>query len=98
MDDLLDALLGIMPTPARLVCEVDNTTQFPHIIGRRCFGGYTRPVPREVTVCDSLNICNDREYEEKIEDMTRQSQMRSRLLMAEKRMSRYDRAVKSGHK
>lgn len=94
MDDLLDALLG--PTDSsrqKLVCEVDTKTTFP-IVGIRCFGGYVRPVPREVTVCDSLCIRNDCEYEDMIEDMTRQGQMRSKLLAVEKRASRYERAMK----
>jgi hypothetical protein len=98
MDDLLNALLGITPCPPRLVCEFDTTTQFPNVIARRCFGGYTRHVPPEVTVCESLNICRDNTLQTKIEDMTRQAQMRSRLLAVEKRASRYDRAMKSGHK
>lgn len=94
MDELLDTLLG--PTDSirqKLVCEVDTKTTFP-VVGIRRFGGYVRHVPKEVTVCDSLCIRNDREYEDMIEDMTRQSQLRSKLLAVEKRSSRYERAMK----
>ena len=94
MDDLLNALLDIIPPPPRIVYEMDNRTQFPNVIARRCFGGYKRPVQTEVTVCKSLNICNDNTFQEKIEDMTRQAQMRTKLLAVEKRASRYDRTHK----
>jgi hypothetical protein len=102
MDDLLDVLLGVLPPspPPKLVCEIDTKTTCP-IVGIRRFGGYTRPAPREVTVCDSLCIRSNRDYEDMIEDMTRQGQMRSKLLAVEKRASRYDRAMKKkekGHK
>jgi hypothetical protein len=94
MEDLLNALLDIIPPPPRIVYEMDNRTQFPNVIARRSFGGYTRPGQVEVTVCESLNICNDNTFQKKIEDMTRQAQMRSKLLVVEKRASRYDRVHK----
>jgi hypothetical protein len=94
MDDLLDALLEITLPPPKIVYQIDSTTQFPNVIARRCYGGYKQPAPREVTVCDSLNICNDHSFEDTIEHMTRQSQLRSKLLAVEKRASRYER----GHK
>ena len=99
MDELLDSLLGLSRTP-KLVCEIDTKTMFP-VTGIRRFGGYVPPMSREVTVCDSLCITSNREYEEMIEDMTRQSQLRSKLLAVEKRASRYERAMKKekgGHK
>ena len=94
MEDLLNALLNIKPPPSRIVYEIDNRTQFPNVIARRSFGGYIRPGQVEVTVCESLNICNDNMFQEKIEGMTRHSQMRSKLLAVEKRASRYDRVHK----
>lgn len=104
-EDLLDALLGELETPVvppetkpvrpRIRYEIDNKTLYPNP-ARRFYGGYTRPVPREVTVCESLDINNgQKEYEEMIDDMTRMSLARTRGLMAEKRFSRYERKQKT---
>ena len=96
--DLLDALLGEVEAkaiPLQFRCEMDNKTLYPNP-ARRLYGGYTRPVPREVTVCESLNINNgQKEYEVMIDDMTRMSLARTRGLVAEKRFSRYERKQKS---
>jgi hypothetical protein len=104
--DLLDNLLSNIGVPAveyevisnkpsrRFSCDTDYHTWYPYPV-RRIYGEYVRPVPREVTVCDSLCINNDqKEYEEMITDMTRMSLARSRGLMAEKRFSSYERKQK----
>ena len=104
--ELLDALLCNIGIPAvesevilnkpsrRFTCETDYHTWYPHPV-RSLYGGYIRPVPREVTVCDSLCINNgQKEYEEMITDMTRMSLARTRGLLAEKRSSSYERKQK----
>lgn len=76
-------------------CVRDYQTWYPNPV-RRFYGGYKRPVPREVTVCESLNLNNgEREYEMMIEDMTRMSLARTRGLLVEKRASRYERKQKA---
>jgi len=102
-EDLLDALLGeldvipseIKPVPRLIRYEIDNKTLYPNP-ARRFYGGYKRLVPREVTVCESLNLNNgQKEYEEMIDDMTRMSLARTRGLLGEKRASRYERKQKA---
>ena len=98
-DDLLDTLLGPVDIPSpvkqKLKCTIDYRSLYPNPV-RRLYGGYIRPIPSVVTVCDSLCINNgQRDYEELINEMTRMSLARMHGLMAEKRSSRYERKQKN---
>jgi hypothetical protein len=93
----MELLTFLLETPIKnkLECIVDNKTWYP-IPARRCYGGYVVPVKEEVTICDSLCINNgDKEYEEMVDDMTQMSLLRSKGLLKEKRMSRYEKAKKA---
>lgn len=94
--DLLDSLLGISPSKPKLQCKIDmNTTARVHT-ARRCYGGYVTPKPVVASLDPSLFKSNaDKEYEEMIEDMTKMSLLRSKGLLAEKRTSRYEKAMKA---
>lgn len=93
----MELLAFLLETPIKkkLECVLDRNTFYP-IPVRRSYGGYIAPVKQQVTVCDSLCINNgNKEFEEMVDDMKQMSLLRSKGLLKEKRMSRYEKAKKA---